>query len=489
MASGDDELERIVNELRALPEETTWVEFKQNSADPNDIGEYIAALSNSAAIDGSASGYVVWGIEDQTHNLVGTNFDPGSKKGAGEEDLVPWLHRLLDPAPHFVLRSGSVEGTPLVLLEIAAADHRPVQWKGQEWIRVGSYRQKLKHHPEFERRLWATFETRSFESLPARTHLEESQVTELLDVDAYFALTDIAPPAGTGAMLDGLMSADLVRWDISDEWSITNLGALLFARELEDFPALARKAPRVIQYADDTRVRTVREQAGRLGYAAGFQGLFAYVSNLLPSNEIIEKALRRTEPLYPDLALRELLANMLIHQDLSATGTGPTIEIFANRLEITNPGVPLIDTRRFIDSPPISRNEKLAKSMRQMRICEERGSGWDKVMFEVEFHQLPAPLIETTDQHTRVVLFGPRRLRDMQKDDRIRAVYLHACLRYVTRQQATNSSVRARFGLPDSSAPTASRWIKEALDAKSIVPYDPHAGKRAMSYVPFWAGK
>lgn len=388
------ELQRIVSELRRLPAETTWCEFKQNNAAADDIGEYISALSNAAALEGVSAGYLVWGVENQTHNLVGTNFEPATKKGSGDEDLVPWLSRLLDPSPHIQFQAGTIDGNNVVLLEVPAAEHRPTQWKGEEFIRVGSYRKKLKHHPELEKRLWLTFESRSFEALPATTHSTPADIFRLLDVDAYFSLTGVRAPAGETEILSILESAGLVSWNVSDEWVITNPGGLLFARNLEDFPSLARKAPRVIQYRDRTRVHTVREQIGERGYAAGFQGLFSYTSNALPADEVIEGGLRRIEPVYPDLALRELVANMLIHQDFSQRGTGPTVELFEDRVELTNPGTPLIDTKRFIDSPPVSRNEQLARAMRQMRVCEERGSGWDKIMFEVEYHQLPAPLID-----------------------------------------------------------------------------------------------
>ena len=91
-------------------------------------------------------------------------------------------------------------------------------------------------------------------------------------------------------------------------------------------------------------------------------------------------------------AVRELVANALIHQDFSVTGAGPMVEIFDGRIEITNPGEPLVDTRRFLDNPPASRNEALTSLMRRFDICEERGSGIDKVVAEVERHQLPAPL-------------------------------------------------------------------------------------------------
>ena len=176
-------------------------------------------------------------------------------------------------------------------------------------------------------------------------------------------------------------------------WNITNLGAILFAMSLKRFPGLQRKAMRVIQYKGDGRIETLKEQEGVRGYATGFQGLIGYINELLPSNEVIGQALRRTVPMFPELAVRELVANALIHQDFSVTGAGPMVEIFDNRIEITNPGRPLVDTQRFLDMPPQSRNETLASLARRFGICEERGSGIDKVVAQMELFQLPAPLL------------------------------------------------------------------------------------------------
>lgn len=89
-------LPELVDELRKLSAETAWVEFKHNRADPQAIGEYLSALSNSAALNDKPAGYVVWGIDDETHNVVGTTFTPSSTlKGA--EPLENWLVRLLNP--------------------------------------------------------------------------------------------------------------------------------------------------------------------------------------------------------------------------------------------------------------------------------------------------------------------------------------------------------------------------------------------------------
>ena len=181
------------------------------------------------------------------------------------------------------------------------------------------------------------------------------------------------------------------------------------------------------------------------------------------------------------------MANALIHQDFFVTGAGPTVEIFDDRIEITNPGEPLVDTQRFVDTPPRSRNEAVASLMRRFRICEERGSGIDKVVFQVELFQLPAPLFERPEGFTRTVLFAHKPLSAMGKPDRIRACYLHACLCYVMRQPMTNASLRERFGIASTNKAMASRLLREALGAGMIRLVNEEVGHKSRSYVPFWA--
>lgn len=125
--------------------------------------------------------------------------------------------------------------------------------------------------------------------------------------------------------------------------------------------------------------------------------------------------------------------------------------------------------------------------MRRFRICEERGSGIDKVVSEVELYQLPAPLFEAPPGFTRTVLFAHKSLTDMIKVDRVRACYLHACLRHEMRQPMTNGSVRQRFGIEEKNKATASRLIREALDAGKIRLVDPEVGDKLRAYLPFWA--
>jgi predicted HTH transcriptional regulator len=315
----------------------------------------------------------------------------------------------------------------------------------------------------------------------------DEQVFALLDFPAYFGMAARPQPENRRQILSALADDKLIVACEAGGWNITNLGAMLFAKRLDDFETLRRKAIRVIQFRDKSRVQTLKELQGNKGYACGFEGLIGYLNGLLPANEIVGPALRRSVTMYPELAIRELTANTLIHQDFSMTGVGPTIELFADRIEITNPGIPLMDTQRFVDAPPQSRNERLASLMRRLGICEERGSGWDKIVFETELYQLPAPLVEATDTHTSVVLFSHRSLSEMDRADRIRAVYLHACLKYVNREHMTNTTVRSRFGIEQQNSAIASRLLREAVDAGLVFPYDENAAPKLMRYVPFWA--
>lgn len=481
-----DYLVGLVNELRKLPKETGWVEFKENVANPDDIGEYLSALSNTAALKGKANAYLVWGIKDGTHEITGTSFQIGQTK-KGNEDLESWLVRLLNPRLHFRFNELDIDGKRLVVLEIPRATGKPTQFGGIEFIRVGSYRQKLKDHPNLERDLWRIFDTTPFEDLKAVERADSAQVLTLLDYPAYFDLMSQPLPADRDKILSRLADDRLIVANPAGGWDITNLGAILFAKDLDAFKVLKRKGIRVIVYEGKGRLITVREQDGRKGYASGFEGLIDFVNALLPRNEVVGKALRKNVPMYPEPAIRELIANALIHQDFSVTGSGPMVEIFADRMEITNPGLPLVKTERFLDTPPRSRNEALASMMRRAGICEERGSGVDKVVFQTEFYQLPAPIFETPDGSTRAVLFAHKVLNAMDRNDRVRACYLHACLRYVERNPMTNSSLRERFGIDEKNSAIASRIIRDASEDGQIKPYDPAQGKKYAKYLPFWA--
>ena len=156
-------------------------------------------------------------------------------------------------------------------------------------------------------------------------------------------------------------------------------------------------------------------------------------------------------------------------------------------MEVSNPGVPLIATDRFIDEYK-SRNEKLADLMRRLGICEEQSSGIDKVVTAAEAFQLPAPDFRVGEVHTSVVMFAYKKFDDMDKQDRIRACYQHCCLKYVMNEKMTNQTLRNRFQLPDKKTETISRVLKQTIKAGLIKLGDPNAAStRYRDYLPFWA--
>ena len=476
----------LVHRLRRHPHEEEWLEFKANNQDPDAIGEYVSALANAAALAGRNRGYVLWGIDNDTHSVVGTTFSPASKR-RGNETLEAWLTRLLFQSADFEFHEVDIDGHAVVILEIHCATWKPAAFKGTEYIRVGSTKRKLRDHPEKERVLWRILSNVHFEERVAAERMDGQEVLSELDYSTYFQLAGIPLPDGHAAILDALVRDRLVNRSDAGGFDITNLGAALFAVNLDSFPRLRRKAVRVIQYEGTDRSRTIREQEGKRGYAGGFEGLMGYINARLPVEERIGLALRETVPMFPELAVRELVANALIHQDFFVTGAGPTVEIFGDRVEITNPGRPLVDPERFLDTPPQSRNEGLASLMRRLGICEERGSGIDKVVSLVELSQLPAPLFAVPSESTQVTLFAHKPLAAMEKSDQIRACYLHACLRYVNNEPMTNASLRERLGIEAKNASIASRLLGEAVEAGRIVIVDTEVGTRSRRYVPFWA--
>ena len=481
-------LRGLLRELR-LSGEAEWVEFKVDNDKPTLVGEYISALANTAALMDKPHGYVVWGVEDETLALVGTRFSPRAAK-KGNEPLETWLARQLAPQVAFYFHELPMDDKRFVVLEVDRAAHRPVAFAGTEFVRVGSAKRKLKDFLEKERALWQT--RVRFEEGIAAERLPGEEVLLKLDCPAYFDLLGAPAADGRDATLEVLERDRLIGPCEAGGFNITNLGAILLAKNLGDFTRLQRKALRVVEYRGTGRLETLREREETRGYAAGFAELMDYIHARLPTHEANGRAFQRATPDFPPLAVRELVANALIHQDFSVTGAGPLVEIFDGRVEVTNPGEPLTSPERFLDSPPRSRNEALASLMRRFDICEERGSGIDKVVAEVERFRLPAPIFEAPAGFTRTVLYGPKPLADMVRSERVRACYLHACLKHVNGESLTNASLRSRFDInaatPASAASIASRYIREAVEDGAIKPVDEQAGRRRMRYAPNWAG-
>lgn len=478
----------MVEHLRKMPSEQEWFEFKENNDCPEMIGKDISALANSATLKEKSHSYLIWGINDKTHEIVGTTFDWYVSKKGGEV-IENWLRTQLSDNAEFEFKSVNINDKRVVILIIQKAINQPIKFQKTAYIRSGSYTKKLDDCPSMQPVLWDKLRSSRFEEGIAKRDLQGNEALSLLDYTTYFDILKIPQPSTMEEIIYRMTEEKILIQQDDSLYGITNLGAILFAKELSNFPSLSRKAVRIIQFEGINRMKILKDETDNKGYVVGFADLIRYVEALTPTQETIEEALREKKNTYPTLAIREMIANALIHQNFFITGTGPIIEIFKNRIEVTNPGIPLIDIVRIIDNPPKSRNERLATLMRRLKICEEAGSGWDKIAISCELYKLPAPRIDIYEntENTKVTIFSKMPFRNLALEDKLWACYLHACIKQVQGEQITNSSLRIRFGLPETSSGSVSRVIKEAINSKLIKPLDPETAPRYMRYVPIWA--
>lgn len=455
------------------PSEHQRLEFKEakTQLDNRKLYKYCVALANEGG------GHLVLGVSDKSpRTVVGTSAFNNPVDMAAKIFQAVGFRVDIEEVHHS-------DGRVLVF-------HIPARPPGTAYHLEGAYLMRSGEElvPMSEdqlRRIFAEGQP-DWLSQPALTDCGADQVVQLLDTQSYFDLLDLPYPVNRAGVLERFEGEKLI--ELRERgWSITRLGAILFAKQIEQFDHLARKAPRVIVYDGKSKLQTRLDKPFTKGYAAGFAGLLEFINGLIPANEIIEQALRREVKMFPEIAVRELVANALIHQDFTEVGASVMIEIYADRLEISNPGAPSIPPDRFIDGYQ-SRNERLADLMRRLRICEEKGSGVDKVIQAVEAFQLPAPDFRVGVRRTSALLFAYKDFEEMDRNDRIRACYQHCCLRYVMNERMTNQSLRSRFKLSEKKTESVSRVIRDTVEAGQIKLADPHqTSTRYRSYLPFWA--
>ncbi|GAA4815585.1 transcriptional regulator [Marinicella pacifica] len=476
----------LVEEILANNNEFTCVEFKHNNSDTEMIGKLISALSNAARIEQQDFAYVIWGVEDESKNILGTKFDPDTKK-VGNQVFIMWLTQKLKPRLAFSFRKVKHPEGLLVLLEIPAVINTPVEFDKISYVRIGSATPRLSDFPEHHKKLIVNLRPYNWEKAIAKSFVTSDEVLKLLDYTSYFKFTNQNLPDNKSGILERLAGDFLIVKDVGSHWNITNLGAILFAENLDDFgSSVSRKGIRFVSYDGENKAGTIKQRIdGKRGYARAFEGIVSYINDLLPVNEHIGQVRRQSMLLFPEIAIREIIANAIIHQDFTISGMGPLVELFDSRLEVTNPGKSLVKPDRMIDLPPRSRNEALASLMRRMNFCEEQGTGLDKVVISIEIHQLPPPKFQENDDSMRVVLFSPRSFADMSVNERVRACYQHAIIRYLEGKKLKNKSLCGRFGIEKKNAAQATKVINKTLDMNLIKVADPEHPRGG--YEPFWA--
>jgi Predicted transcriptional regulator containing an HTH domain and an uncharacterized domain shared with the mammalian protein Schlafen len=314
-----ENLARLINELCKAPNETQWIEFKHNNYDPNMIGRDISALANSAALYEKSCAYMVWGVDDETHEIVGTEYNLHTLK-KGNQELENWLRSLLSPNADFEFFSVPMNNKVVGLLIIYKAVNQTVLFEKTDYIRIGSYTKKLNEYPVFQTKLWDRLCNTKFEEQYAKQNLELTEALRLLDFATYFDILGIPQPSDNNGVAHFLLEEGILVKQDDGLYAITNLGAILFAKRLSEFSRISRKAIRVVQYANSNRLNMLKEDIGNKGYVVGFEGLIKYIEALIPTQELILEALREKKMAYPILAIREAVANALVHQDFLLPG-------------------------------------------------------------------------------------------------------------------------------------------------------------------------
>ena len=476
-------LERLLRE----PNESSWLEFKHNNNSPETIGEWVSACANAAILAGKERAFLVFGIENRTKKKLGTSVRLAEMKKGGE-NFSNWLSRMVEPRLMMEFLDFEHEAKHFSIITIEPTYDRPVAFGGTEYMRVGENVKKLREFPEHERAVWLATARRKFEDAVAAAHLSAGEVLAKLNAETYYELSREKKPEAEEETLRCFVARGFIREDMEGGYDITNLGAILFAKNVADFPSIATKSARVIKYAGTDKRQSTDEAEGTMGYAVGFRNMLRFITKSLPTVEKYKEGVRIREPVFPATAIREVVANALIHQDLSITGTGPVIELYADRIEVTNPGNSLIEVDRIIDERR-SRNEKLASAMRNLGLCEERGGGLDKAIIEIEEKSLPAPEFNSSERSMRVVLFGPRPFNQLSKADKLRACFFHCVLRWLKNDYMNNTTLRERFSLEQEEYQAVSAIISESVKRKRIIPADPNQGNRNARYIPYWVRK
>jgi predicted HTH transcriptional regulator len=476
----DHLISRLQESLSPVPRELDDLDWKLDlSPNKTRIAHHLSAFSNRAE-----GGYLVFGVNDKGQ--------PIGISGSQIEAILQQLGNIardgLEPCPDISHDVVEFSGKPLLFVKIDESPTKPVHLKGkaitESFIRFAGTTRKT--NPNELRKLLINSTNPVFEKRIALKGVTPTELKTLLNVRTY---ADLSGKPNPSSLEDALsqMAGDGLLIPVGARFDVTNLGAILFARDLNKFEDLANKGTRIIVYSTPGNSRAIKNRQAKLGYAVGLNKLLNYLLDLLPENEVMKAATRTQVKMYPELALRELLANALIHQDFEATGTQPRIEIYPDRLVISNPGRPLIEPLRMIDGCQ-SRNERLAWLMNKLGFCEERGRGIDLVIGQVEEYQLPPPEITQSQTHTTVTLFASRPLTKMAKQDRIRACYQHCCLRHEHNEKTNNRSVRERFKISEKNKPQASRIISDTVEAGMILPQNPESkAKKFSNYIPYWA--
>ena len=470
-------LDALHRSIQPVPQELNEIDWKGGLSSKTDrLAQHICAFANL-----SGGGFLVFGISDDAEfeELDKATIEETTKKlGNIAKNNLAWSIQL----EHAVLE---YEGHALLFIRIPEQQNKPVYLRGRDiyeaYIRSAGHTVKMSREQVHE--MLALSHGLTFEKRVARSAVMDETVLELLDYEKLYELIDRRIPQDKSRIMDQMCEFGMIERK-DDRYDILNLGAILFARKLKDF-GLENKEVIVRKYSGTNNLVMELEYKMSVGYAVGFEEMVDTVMRFTSKEKI--EVRREAVPTYPRVAVREVAANLMVHQDFGIPGMPITIEVFTNRLVMTNPGACLNDVNRLIDLPPHSRNEGMAQLMLQLDMCERRGSGYDRAVAAIEEMLLPAYKVQSGDDYTRVFMFPMKALKDMTKEEKVIACYQHACLLYENNLNLTNQAVRERFGLDKNKSSVASRIIADTVERGLLkVSDEQNTSTKYVSYIPFY---
>lgn len=472
-------LQFLRDSLNPIPQELNELDWKSALSDKSEkLARHISAFANT-----NGGGILAFGVANDASFVELSQIEI--------EEIVKTLGNIAkNNLSHAIVLDHAVleyEGHPVLFVQIPEQQDKPVYLRGGDiydaYIRSAGHTVKMSR--EQVRHIIALSDGLSFESRIAMDGLTPERVLELLDYEQFYKLIKRTVPQERATILQTLSEYHYCESN-GEQFSITNMGAILFARDLREFPTLKGREMIVRRYkGTNNRVLDLPEYHHYQGYASGFETLISYIMDLT-SVEYIQ-TIREREYTYPEVAIREFVANALVHQDFGVFGMQLTVEIFTNRIIITNPGSCLNEVSRLINLPPKSRNEDLAQALFLLHVCEKRGSGYDRAVAAIEEMQLPPYKTESGEDFVRVTMYPKKKLEEMTKEEKIQACYQHCCLLYEDDKVLNNQAVRERFGLDKNKNSVASRIISDTIEKGLLKPFDnENISKKFTAYIPFY---
>jgi len=379
----------LIDRLRALPTETEWFEFKRDRYEPQLLGEYLSAIANAACLAGQPRGYLIFGIDNATHKVVGTRFDPYTAKAKGNQDLLPWLAVGLHPNTGFETNIVEHPGGRVVLFEVGPARDRPVSFYGTAYVRVGTSKTELAKHPEKARAIWTRGHDWSGEVCEAATPHD-------LDPEA------VAKAREQFVVKHPTQANEVAAWDdatflnkakVLRQGAVTRTALLLLGRS-EAATLLSPAVAKISWVLKDADNRELDYEHFGPPFVLGGDRLQKRIRNLIvramPSGTLFPQEITQYDP----WVIREALHNCIAHQDYGLHGRIVVVE-FPDRVLLTNVGSFLpedVETVIRQDAPQaIYRNPFLADAMVELNMIDTQGGGIKRMFREQMKRYFPLP--------------------------------------------------------------------------------------------------